>query len=165
MLQTRHSGCSTYCCSHIYSRNQVRGHRTGSSHYGVEEHPTEKITNNTKSGTRIDCIIADAMMIIAHQSTWHTAKLNKKNVIYNIYNTDISFAIKLGSMLKWDAAFFHGFMLVLMVSMSFDESTKLACGWWDAPLRCMMDAWSCPGPCLQCRNVAPLDCTELMNED
>ena len=30
------------CCSHINSHNQVRGHRTGSSHSGAEEYPTEK---------------------------------------------------------------------------------------------------------------------------
>ena len=30
------------CCSHINSHHQVRGHRTGSSHYGVEEYPREK---------------------------------------------------------------------------------------------------------------------------
>ena len=30
------------CCSHINSHNQVRGHRTGSSHSGVEEYPREK---------------------------------------------------------------------------------------------------------------------------
>ena len=30
------------CCSHINSHNQVRGHRTGSSHSGAEEYPSEK---------------------------------------------------------------------------------------------------------------------------
>ena len=29
------------CCSHINSHNQVRGHRTGSSHSGAEEYPRE----------------------------------------------------------------------------------------------------------------------------
>ena len=32
------------CCSHINSHNQVRGHRTGSSHSGAEENPREKHT-------------------------------------------------------------------------------------------------------------------------
>ena len=31
-----------YCCSHINSRNQIRGHRTGFSHSGAEEYPREK---------------------------------------------------------------------------------------------------------------------------
>ena len=30
------------CCSHINSHNQIRGHRTGSSHSGAEEYPGEK---------------------------------------------------------------------------------------------------------------------------
>ena len=34
------------CCSHINSHSQVRGHRTGSSHSGMEEITQEK---NTKS--------------------------------------------------------------------------------------------------------------------
>ena len=29
----------TSCCSHINPHNQVRGHRTGSSHSGAEEYP------------------------------------------------------------------------------------------------------------------------------
>ena len=33
-------GCC--CCSHTNSHNQVRGHRTGSSHSGAEENPREK---------------------------------------------------------------------------------------------------------------------------
>ena len=39
------------CCSHINSHNQIRGHRTGSSHSGAEEYPREK--TQTKGGTRI----------------------------------------------------------------------------------------------------------------
>ena len=35
-------GCC--CCSHINSHNQVRGHRTGSSHSGAEGYPREKHT-------------------------------------------------------------------------------------------------------------------------
>ena len=43
----------SYCCySHINSHNQVRGHRTGSSHSGAEEYPREK-HKQTKGGTRI----------------------------------------------------------------------------------------------------------------
>ena len=41
------------CCSHINSHNQVRDHRTGSSHSGAEEYPREK-HKQTKGGTRID---------------------------------------------------------------------------------------------------------------
>ena len=40
------------CCSHINSNNQVRGHRTCSSHSGAEEYPREK-TQTTQGGTRI----------------------------------------------------------------------------------------------------------------
>ena len=36
------------CCSHINSHNQVRGHRTGSSHSGAEGK-----TQTTQDGTRI----------------------------------------------------------------------------------------------------------------
>ena len=36
--------CCCCCCSHIDSHNQVRGHRTGSSHSGAEEYPREKHT-------------------------------------------------------------------------------------------------------------------------
>ena len=35
-------GYCSCCCSHITSHNQVRGHRTGSSHSGAEEYPREK---------------------------------------------------------------------------------------------------------------------------
>ena len=38
-VRTQIPGC---CCSHINSHNQVRGHRTGSSHSGAEEYPREK---------------------------------------------------------------------------------------------------------------------------
>ena len=40
------------CCSHINSHNQVRGHRTGSSHSGAEEYPRKK-HEQTKGGARI----------------------------------------------------------------------------------------------------------------
>ena len=33
------------CCSHIKSNNQVRGHRTGSSHSGGEEYPRKNTHN------------------------------------------------------------------------------------------------------------------------
>ena len=59
-LVTPELGCC--CCSHINSNNQVRGHRTGSSHSGAEEYPREK--TQTKGGTRI-YIRADAI----HAST------------------------------------------------------------------------------------------------
>ena len=48
------------CCSHINSHNQVRGHRTGSSHSGAEEYPREK-THTTQGGTRLVYITADAV--------------------------------------------------------------------------------------------------------
>ena len=41
------------CCSHIYSHNQVRGHRTGSSHSGAEEYPREKTQTNQRWYTHI----------------------------------------------------------------------------------------------------------------
>ena len=44
--------CCCCCCSHINSHNQVRGHRTGSSHSVAEEYPREK-THTTQGDTRI----------------------------------------------------------------------------------------------------------------
>ena len=41
------------CCSHINSHNQVRGHRTSSSHSGAEEYPREKHTHNPRWYTHI----------------------------------------------------------------------------------------------------------------
>ena len=41
------------CCSHINSHNQVRGHRTGSSHSGTEEYPREKAQTNQRWYTHI----------------------------------------------------------------------------------------------------------------
>ena len=43
-LQSGGNGRTTsgYCCSHKKSHNQVRGHRTGSSHSGAEEYPRGK---------------------------------------------------------------------------------------------------------------------------
>ena len=38
------SCCCCCCCSHINSHNQVRGHKTGSSHSGAEDYPREKHT-------------------------------------------------------------------------------------------------------------------------
>ena len=40
--------CCCCCCSHINSHNQVRGHRTGSSHSGAEEYPREKTQTKPK---------------------------------------------------------------------------------------------------------------------
>ena len=48
-------GCCCCCCcgySHINSHNQVRGHRTGSSHSGAEEYPREN-THNPRWYTHI----------------------------------------------------------------------------------------------------------------
>ena len=36
-----------HVCSHINSHNQVRGHRTGSSHSGAEEYPRDKTRYDT----------------------------------------------------------------------------------------------------------------------
>ena len=47
------SGGSCCCCSHINSHNQVRGHRTGSSHSGDEEYPREKTQTNPRWLTHI----------------------------------------------------------------------------------------------------------------
>ena len=41
------------CCCHINSHNQVRGHRTGSSHSGDEEYPRKKHTLNPRWYTHI----------------------------------------------------------------------------------------------------------------
>ena len=46
------SSCCCCCCSHINSHNQVRGHRTGSSHSGAEEYPRKK-THNPRWYTHI----------------------------------------------------------------------------------------------------------------
>ena len=48
-------------CSHINSHNQVRGHRAGSSHSGVQERGSEEV-QQTKSCTRN--IIAEARHVI-----------------------------------------------------------------------------------------------------
>ena len=60
------------CCSHINSHNQVRGHRTGSSHSGAEAYPREKHTQpkvvhayitadaihaSTRVYTRMTCVL------------------------------------------------------------------------------------------------------------
>ena len=46
--------CCCCCCSHINSHNQVRGHRTGSSHSGAEEYPREnKHTHSPRWYTHI----------------------------------------------------------------------------------------------------------------
>ena len=48
------------CCSHMNSHNQVRGHRTGSSHSGMEEYPREK----THKPTVVHAyIIVDAILM------------------------------------------------------------------------------------------------------
>ena len=36
------------CCFHVNSQYQVRGHRTGSSHFGVEEYPRKKKQNECR---------------------------------------------------------------------------------------------------------------------
>ena len=40
--------CFCCCCYHINSHNQVRGHKTCSSHSGVEEYPRETNTSKPK---------------------------------------------------------------------------------------------------------------------
>ena len=45
--------CILICCSHINSHNQVRGHRTGSSHSGAEECPRKKTQTNQRWYTHI----------------------------------------------------------------------------------------------------------------
>ena len=45
--------CCCCCCSHINSHNQVRGHRTGSRHYGAEKYPREKTQTNQRWHTLI----------------------------------------------------------------------------------------------------------------
>ena len=41
------------CCSYVSSHNQVRGHRTGSSHSGAEEYPREKTQTTQRWYTHI----------------------------------------------------------------------------------------------------------------
>ena len=48
--RTSNSPC---CCFQINSHNQVRGHRTRSSHSGVEKYPRGKDPKQTKRGTSI----------------------------------------------------------------------------------------------------------------
>ena len=50
--------CSSCCWSHNNSHSRVRGHRTGSSHSGVEEYPTEKC---------ISFLVADASRTCAQE--------------------------------------------------------------------------------------------------
>ena len=46
---TRSRGCCCCCCcSHINSHNQVRGHRTGSSHSGAEEYRSRGKTSSQR---------------------------------------------------------------------------------------------------------------------
>ena len=52
LLVSFHESEPCCCCSHINSHNQVRGHRTGSSHSGAEEYPRGK-HKQLKGGTRI----------------------------------------------------------------------------------------------------------------
>ena len=49
--------CCCCCCSHVNSHNQVRGHRTSSSHSGAEEYPIGK--QNKPKVVHV-CIIAEA---------------------------------------------------------------------------------------------------------
>ena len=45
--------CCCCCCSHINSHNQVRDHRTGSSHSRAEEYPREKMQTNQRWFTHV----------------------------------------------------------------------------------------------------------------
>ena len=53
LMCTSVMGCCCCCCSQINSHNQVRGHRTGSSHSGAEEFPREKTQTNQRWYTHI----------------------------------------------------------------------------------------------------------------
>ena len=81
------------CCSHINSHNQVRGHRTGSSHSGAEEYPREKHEQKqgctrTYHGWRNPClhqkhkivksIVRTAISILVHTS--HYSRLEKTTI-------------------------------------------------------------------------------------
>ena len=46
-IKSQSASLRTCCCFHINSHNQVRGHRAGSSHSGVEQYPRDKNTNQT----------------------------------------------------------------------------------------------------------------------
>ena len=56
---TTHRARCCCCCSHINSHNQVRGHRTGSSHSGAEEYPSQgKNTHNPRWYTHISQLVS-----------------------------------------------------------------------------------------------------------
>ena len=65
--------CCCCCCSHINSHNQVRGHRTGSSHSGAEEYPREK---HKQPKVVHAYITAD----VIHASTRNIKKGNRESV-------------------------------------------------------------------------------------
>ena len=82
-------GCC--CCSHINPHNQVRGHRTGSSHSGAEKCPREK---HKQPKVVHAYITADAFMPppetynkseIGSQSTGHEVSYNG-NTMQNLHN-------------------------------------------------------------------------------
>ena len=79
------------CCSHINPHNQVRGHRTGSSHSGAEKCPREK---HKQPKVVHAYITADAFMPppetynkseIGSQSTGHEVSYNG-NTMQNLHN-------------------------------------------------------------------------------
>ena len=65
--------CCCCCCFRINSHNEVRGHRTGSSHSGAEEYPGEE----HKQPTMVHAYITfDAI----HASTRNISKWNRESV-------------------------------------------------------------------------------------
>ena len=62
------------CCSHINSHNQVRGHRTGSSHSGAGNYPREN-TNKQRWYTHIIKIKIHSSCEIEYFVETHLCKL------------------------------------------------------------------------------------------
>ena len=81
--------CCCCCCSHIHSHNQVRGHRTGSSHSGVEEHSRKNKASQKYPWMTLwpECLLADdgarparyfhpILLEFLPQHSLHTEKFN-----------------------------------------------------------------------------------------
>ena len=75
--------CCCCCCSHIDSRNQVRDHRTGSSHSGAEEYPREK-TQTTQGGTRIPGI-SHLMQFMLPRPETYESEIGSQSAICKVY--------------------------------------------------------------------------------
>ena len=90
-----HKGVTQFrdcCCSHIISRNQVRGHRTDSSHSGAEEYPRRKTQSNQRWYTHVSQLTQfmpppktyeseiGSQPTVRDTLSWHTPRRTKNHV-------------------------------------------------------------------------------------